>query len=86
MSSYTIRFTRSARKELEQLPLPVENRIARKLDELGPQARPPGCLKLQGQNDLWRIRVGDYRVVYRIDDLNKVVDIVRVRHRKNAYE
>jgi mRNA interferase RelE/StbE len=56
------------------------------LDELESNPRPPGCQKLRGQKDSWRIRIGDYRVIYTIDDLNNVVDIIHVRHRKNAYD
>ncbi|HEV2234923.1 MAG TPA: type II toxin-antitoxin system RelE/ParE family toxin [Terriglobia bacterium] len=48
--------------------------------------RPVGCKKLHGYKDRWRIRVGNYRVVYAIDDEGKVVDITRIAHRKEVYE
>jgi mRNA interferase RelE/StbE len=47
--------------------------------------RPSGCHKLKGAENLWRIRVGDYRLLYAINDREKVIDIVAVRHRKDAY-
>ncbi|MCK5523835.1 MAG: type II toxin-antitoxin system RelE/ParE family toxin [Thiomargarita sp.] len=46
---------------------------------------PQGCLKIQGQKNLWRIRVGDYRVIYSVYEEEKWVDIIAVRHRKKAY-
>ena len=48
--------------------------------------RPPGCKKLQGYKDQWRIRVGDYRVLYIIDDAELLVEVTRVRHRRDVYE
>ena len=86
MSFYTITFTRPARKEFEKLSLQLETRIFKRIEYLGQEPRPTGCQKLRGQNDLWRIRIGDYRVIYKIDDLKKVVDIIGVRHRKHAYD
>ncbi len=49
-------------------------------------ARPSGCKKLRGYKDLWRIRVGDYRVVYIIDDPGKIVSVTRIAHRRDVYE
>ena len=48
--------------------------------------RPPGCKKLQGGKNHWRIRVGDYRIVYSIDDTGKTVNITRIAHRSEVYE
>ncbi len=47
--------------------------------------RPPGVAKLEGATDLWRIRVGDWRVVYRVSDRDRLVDVVAVRHRRDVY-
>ncbi|MEI6084420.1 MAG: type II toxin-antitoxin system RelE/ParE family toxin [Verrucomicrobiota bacterium] len=47
--------------------------------------RPPGCKKLKGYHDLWRVRLGDYRVIYSIDDRARAVDVNAVRHRSEAY-
>jgi len=86
MPCYIITFSRAARKEFEGFPLLLQNRISRKVDGLEQDPRPPGCRKLRVPEGLWRIRIGDYRVVYTIDDLNRTVDIIYVRHRKKAYE
>ena len=63
----------------------LAHRIVRHVEALAQQPRPPGCGKLQGASDLWRIRVGDYRVVYRIDDQTRFVDVSIIRHRKDVY-
>ena len=84
-SEYTITFARSARKELEGLELEVIERIFPRIVALSKEPRPKGCRKLKGNRNLWRIRIGDYRVVYSIDDKNKVVDVVVVRSRGKAY-
>lgn len=86
MPEYTITFARSARKEIEALDEKIVNRIFPKIEVLSKEPRPAGCRKLTGNKNLWRIRVGDYRVVYSIDDENNIVDIIAVRHRKDAYE
>ena len=56
------------------------------IDALTTNPRPPGVRKLRGAADLWRIRIGDYRVLYRIDDQLHVVDVTHVRHRREAYD
>ncbi len=86
MANYAIIFSRSARKELENLPNRLVNRIFSQIQSLGESPRPSGCRKLQGSSDLWRIRLGDYRVVYSIDDKLRLVDIVAIRHRSKAYD
>jgi mRNA interferase RelE/StbE len=86
MAEYKITFARSARKELESLPASVVRRVFTKIEALANEPRPKGCRKLQGETDLWRIRVGDYRVIYAIYDDKKSVDIIAVRHRSAAYE
>ena len=85
MADYKVTFARSARRELEALDRPIVARILSRIESLGQEARPPGCSKLQGEEHLWRIRIGDYRIVYSIDDRQRIVDIVRIRHRRAAY-
>ena len=85
MTNYVITFARSARKELEVLDSSVVKRIFSKIEGLGEHPRPAGCSKLQGEDKLWRIRIGNYRVIYVVDDLRKQVDIVTVKHWKDAY-
>jgi mRNA interferase RelE/StbE len=85
VAEYAITFSRSARKELEKLPPQLVERVVPKIESLVLRPRPAGCKKLKGGQNLWRIRVGDYRVVYSLDDARQVVDIVAVRHRSEAY-
>ncbi|MCL5991581.1 MAG: type II toxin-antitoxin system RelE/ParE family toxin [Bacteroidetes bacterium] len=49
------------------------------------EPRPAGCKKLIGFHNLWRIRIGDYRIIYSIDDSDKIIDISTIKHRKDAY-
>jgi mRNA interferase RelE/StbE len=85
VDEYAIVFARSARKELERLEQPLAFRILRRIEALALTPRPDGCRKLQGATNLWRIRVGDYRVLYALDDIQKIVDVIAVRHRSDAY-
>lgn len=86
MAEYSIAFARSARKDLERLDAKTVQRIFPKIENLAKHPLPAGCLKLQGSGDLWRMRVGDYRVIYSINDRTHVVDITAIRHRREAYE
>ncbi len=86
MAVNTITFARSARKELEALNTSNIRRILSKIEALAKDPIPRGCRKLQGEENLWRIRVGDYRVIYSIYPKEKIVDIIAVRHRSKAYE
>jgi mRNA interferase RelE/StbE len=61
------------------------HRVIAKIEELATEPRPAGCRKLQGKSGLWRLRVGDYRVVYTVDDTQRLVDVVAVRHRREVY-
>jgi hypothetical protein len=56
-----------------------------RIESLAASRRPPGCKKLKGGDNEWRIRVGDYRIVYEIDDTAKAVDVTRIAHRREAY-
>jgi mRNA interferase RelE/StbE len=78
-------FARSARKELEALELGLGLRILARIEILARVPRPPGCRKLAGARNLWRIRSGDYRILNAIDDRARLVDVIAVRHRSDAY-
>lgn len=86
MSDFSIRFARSARKELEALPNSVVQRIFEKIEALAINPRPTGCKKLKGSMNLWRIRIGDYRVIYSILEKLIRVEIIAIRHRSDAYD
>jgi mRNA interferase RelE/StbE len=83
---YELRLARSARKELEVLPDAVLARVARELDALLANPRPRGCKKLRGADDLYRVRVGDYRIIYRVHDRARLIEVRAIRDRKDAYE
>jgi len=85
MSNFSVTFARSARKELEALDSGIVVRVLRRIESLAFEPRPVGCRKIRGETNLWRIRVGDHRVVYSVRDREQVVDIVAVRHRSEAY-
>ena len=85
MADYTVVFARSARKELQNLDPQVGRRILKQIEALVANPRPSGVVKLEGASDLWRIRVGEWRVVYRIADRDRLVDVIAVRHRRDAY-
>lgn len=84
MARYKLFIKRSAAKELEALPVKVRRRIALRMEKLGSDPRPPGTEKLSGQ-EKYRIRQGDYRVLFAIDDSSTTVTIVKVGHRKDVY-
>lgn len=86
MADYTITFARSASKELQDLPDDLTKRILPRIKALAAEPRPSGCRKLANTKDRWRIRVGDYRVIYSISDQNLIIDVIRIRHRSKAYD
>ena len=83
--SYRIEWTRSAVREVRTLPTRLGLRVAQAVGELADTPRPKGCKKLVGSKDLWRIRIGQYRVVYSIGDPVKLIRVERVSHRKDVY-
>jgi mRNA interferase RelE/StbE len=85
MAEYRLTVARSARKDLEKLQTNIADRIVNEIALLASEPRPQGGVKLHGQKNLWRIRVGDYRVIYAIDDAQRWIDISIVRHRRDVY-
>ena len=83
---YTIEWTAPASRELRKLDRPVQRRIARAVTALGSDPRPAGSKALVGHPaGVMRIRVGDHRVLYRIEDDRVLVTVVRVAHRREVY-
>ncbi len=82
---YEILFAPSVERALRKLPTDAQRRIVRAVEALSDDPRPDGVKKLAGDENLWRIRVGDYRIVYEIHDRRLVVLILRVAHRKDVY-
>jgi len=85
MREYKVLFKPSADRALQKLPHDVERRIVGETSLLARNPRPAGAVKLTGDENLWRIRIGNYRVVYEIHDDRLVVLVLRVAHRKDAY-
>lgn len=83
--SYEVVFDGRAGKELGKLDKPVARRVYAAVMALAGEPRPNGCRRLSGHTDLWRIRVGDHRVVYSIDDGRLVVLALRIAHRREVY-
>jgi mRNA interferase RelE/StbE len=82
---YRILLERAAEKDLARLASETHDRVIAAIQALANNPRPPGCRKLAGSKNDWRIRVGDYRVVYEIADTIRVVRVNRVRHRRQVY-
>jgi mRNA interferase RelE/StbE len=85
VSTYRVLLERSAERDLGRLSSEVHDRIIRAIQGLANNPRPPGCRKLVGGKNDWRIRVGDYRVIYEIADEIRIVRVNRVRHRREVY-
>ena len=83
---YRVLLERSAEKDLNRLTPDVHDRIIKHIQALAHNPRPAGCRKLHGSLNDWRIRVGDYRVIYEIADVIRVVRVNRVRHRREVYQ
>jgi mRNA interferase RelE/StbE len=75
----------SAEKQMDRLSAEIRRRVVKALEDLQANPRPPGCVKLKGEEDLLRIRVGAYRVIYTVRDDELTVLVVRVAPRKDAY-
>jgi mRNA interferase RelE/StbE len=84
---YKIVISKSALKDMVRLPVKTNTQISKAIDKLADNPRPAGCKKLKGEKEyMWRIRVGDYRILYTIAEEVKVVDIRKIGHRKDIYE
>ena len=85
--NYKILIRKLALKELEELPTKTNRQLVKAIDDLSINPSPVGCKKLKGKtNQIWRIRVGDYRILYVIEDKIKIVEIRKIGHRKEIYD
>jgi mRNA interferase RelE/StbE len=85
MGRYRIEVTRDAMRALAKLDKPVRRRVQVAIDRLGENPRPSGVIALQGLPDAYRLRVGNYRVIYTVDDCRLVVLVVDLGHRREIY-
>jgi len=84
--TFKIILTRSAERELFKLQKSEIKKISKSIDSLQTNPRPKGYIKLRGPENFYRIRIGNYRIIYSIDDTNKLVEILIIRDRKEAYK
>jgi mRNA interferase RelE/StbE len=82
--SYSLLFKKSAERELRKVPKADLQRITHRIKDLAASPRPSGSEKLAGQ-DSYRIRQGDYRVVYIVDDDQRLIEIIKIGHRREVY-
>lgn len=82
---YSVGYETKAQKELGKLDKQIARRISRAVSALGTNPRPAGCRRLVGYDELWRIRVGNYRVIYTIQDTELIVLALRIAHRSEVY-
>ncbi len=83
--SYAVSIRRSAQSELEAISSPFHKKIEERMLSLGNSPRPAGCKMLKGSEKSWRIRIGDYRLVYEIDDRASTVTVIKIAHRSTIY-
>lgn len=83
---YQLVYKQSVAKDLRSIPQSDLARIIVRIEQLAQEPRPPAATKLQGKTDLYRIRQGNYRVIYQVDDEVVTVIIVKVGHRKDVYD
>jgi mRNA interferase RelE/StbE len=82
---YSVQLAPGAERDLAALDKPVQRRVAARIDALAENPRPAGVTKLQGEANAWRIRVGDYRILYTIEDRRLVVLVIKIGHRREVY-
>jgi mRNA interferase RelE/StbE len=85
MATYSIKYTPAAARQIKRLNKAIQTRLKPKIMKLAENPRPPGYKKLQGIDNYYRIRVGDYRVIYEIHDNVLLVLIVKVGPRRDVY-
>lgn len=83
--SYEVEFTSAAAKQIRKLQRPARERLLDAIEDLQDDPRPHGAKKLVGEDLAWRIRVGDYRVIYEVIDSQLLVTVVRAAHQREVY-
>jgi mRNA interferase RelE/StbE len=83
--AYAIFFQPAARRELNALERSAQRRVVAAIERLADNPRPAGCSKLSGFRDVWRIRIGDFRVLYRVQDKQLIIEIIRIGNRRDVY-
>ncbi len=84
--TYTLEISNPAKKDFRNIPETFQEKIRSAIRLLSDDPRPDGVVKLKGFKDLYRIRVGDYRIIYSVDDAKKLIIILKVSQRGGAYK
>lgn len=84
--TYCVEFTAAAARQVKKLPRPARDRVLDAIDGLADSPRPHGAKKLVGEQTAWRIRIGDYRVIYDVFDAELTVSVVWAAHRREVYD
>jgi mRNA interferase RelE/StbE len=83
--SYQVEFTRPAARQFAGLPVDVQARLRPRIDALADNPRPQGVKKLVGEEELYRLRTGDYQIIYQVRDKVLLVLVVKIGHRRDIY-
>ena len=85
MSKHRVEIARRAVRSIARLPRREQHRVRAAIDLIAEEPRPPGCVALAGETSVYRVRVGDYRILYEVIDARLVVHVIRVGHRRDVY-
>ena len=85
MSRYSVVVARRAIRSIARLPRQDQRRVQAAIDLLADEPRPPGCVALAGEESVYRVRIGNYRILYEVIDARLVIQVVRVGHRRDVY-
>lgn len=83
--TYTIFYLRSVTKDFRRIPAAISERIGKAINALRENPLPEGCKKIHGYDDTFRIRIGDYRIIYEVKSVIRIITIVKIGHRRDAY-
>jgi mRNA interferase RelE/StbE len=83
--AYRLLLRPAAQRDLGGLPRAILGRVEKAIERLRENPRPPGCRKLSGFENEWRVRVGDYRILYIVDSAQQEIRVARIAHRREAY-
>lgn len=83
--TYQVEITPAAKRQIKKLVKQTQELIIQRLEQLAENPRPPGVLKMEGEENLYRVRIGDYRIIYEIQDRVLLIVVVKVGHRGDVY-
>ena len=84
--SYQVFIKPAAERQLKKLTLAIQRDLIALIESLSEEPRPSGCKKLKGRQNQYRVRAGDYRIIYTIEDMSLIVRVIKLGHRRDIYE